>query len=69
MYNWELNNYFQSVGYKFSNFYDFECIRGSSPQVRFNLNYEDDYETCLNVFTDVVDYHWLIHILKQNKSY
>ena len=57
MYNWELNNYFQSVGYKFNNFYDFECIRGSSPQVRFNLNYEDDYETCLNVFTDDVDYN------------
>lgn len=61
MYNWELNNYFQSVGY------NFECIRGSSPQVRFNLAYEDDYETCLNVFTDDVDYNWKVHILKQNK--
>ncbi len=67
MYNWELNNYFQSVGYKLNNFYDFERIRGSSPQVRFNLDYEDDYETCLNVFTDDIDYNWKVHILKQNK--
>lgn len=63
MYSYEVDTYLKSVDYTFSRFYDFENIRCSSPQVLYNLAYENDYETCLNVFT-TDSWSWKVHILK-----
>jgi hypothetical protein len=64
MYSWELEEHFKNCKYTFSNFYDFNKLVDSSPQVKYNLSKELKDTIILNVWSDD-NYHWTININKE----
>ena len=62
MYSWELDQIFKAKNYYFS-FYEFYLLQNNSPQIRYNLLWENNNEKCLYVWSLEDDYSWEIHIL------
>ena len=46
MYSWELDQIFKAKNYYFS-FYEFYLLQNNSPQIRYNLLWENNNEKCL----------------------
>ena len=61
MYSWELDQIFKAKNYYF-NFYEFYLLQNNSPQIRYNLLWENNNEKCLYVWSLKDDYSWEIHI-------
>ena len=61
MYSWELDQIFKAKNYCFS-FYEFYLLQNKSPQIRYDLSWENNETRCLHVWSIEDDYNWDIYI-------